>query len=148
MKFLVVVLLVICAQEALAQDRGAEQTFVGCYELRIEGRPRIDYANQFLPKRFELKNKHVYGGLVAENLDTRVHWDLSFSSWHVNRDGSLTIDWSTGYVGWTIQLKRSGADDLGGTAHYWTDTDSDLLIRRTSPVIVRNAKCDELKDKS
>jgi len=132
-------------QVGLAQEREPEQSFVGCYELRIEGRPRIDYGNEFLPKRFELNDKRVYGGFAAKSLESRVHWDLRVSSWHLQRDGSLMIDWSTGYVGWAIQLRKSGTDDLSGTARFWTDTDCG---GRPSGVTVHTAKCTDLSGKS
>lgn len=144
MKYLFVVLLVTCGQVGLSQDREATQAVVGCYELRIEGRPRIDYGNQFLPKRFELKAEPVYGGFAAKNLDSRVRWDLPFSSWRIKDDGSVTLVWSTGYVGWDIQLSPSGAD-LRGTARFFTDTGSE---RRPSRVVTRSVRCGDSSDKS
>jgi hypothetical protein len=144
-KRLALMFLVAYGQVGLAQDRGAAQAFVGCYELRIEGTPRLDYGNQFLPKRFELKTQRSNGGFATKNLDSRVRWDLSLSAWHLNDDGSLTLNWSTGYVGWVIQLNRSRTDDLSGTARFWTDTGSE---HRTSHVVVRTGKCGDSRDKS
>ena len=145
MKCLVLVLLAMCGRVALAQDLGEAKAFVGCYSLRVEGRPRVDYGEQFLPKQFELETRRVYDGFPAKSLDSRIHWDLSFSSWNVKDDGSLALNWSTGYVGWAIQLYRSGRDDLSGTARFWTDTGSE---HRSSRVVVRTAKCGNSNGKS
>jgi len=145
MKCLVLILLAMFGQVGVAQDRGAAQAFVGCYELKVEGRPRNDYGNQLLPNRFELKTERVYGGFAAKNLDLRIHGDFLFSHWNVEDDGSLALGWSTGYVGWAIQLYRSGVDDFYGTARFWTDTGSKHPALR---VVVRTAKCGESGDKS
>lgn len=144
MRWLLLALVVMCGQVGLAGDVEATHAFVGCYELRIEGRPRVDYGNQFLPKRFELKAEHAFGGFAVKNLDSRVRSDLPLSSWHLKDDGSISLVWSTGYVGWQIHLSRSGGD-LRGTAHFFTDTGSET---RPSRVITRTVRCSDTSDKS
>lgn len=145
MKCFVLFLLAVYGQIGLAQDLAAAKAFAGCYSLRIEGRLRNDYGNQVLPKQFELKTQRVSDGFVAINLDSRIRWDLSLSSWNVKDDGSLALNWSTGYVGWAIQLYRSGPNDLSGAARFWTDNGSE---RRSSRVVVRTARCGDSGNKS
>lgn len=146
MRHLFLVLLVACAHAAIAQDGHAIQKLVGCYELRVEGPQRVltNYGNQFLPKRFQLEaERGVLQGFYAKNLDSRVRWNLFLSSWQVKDDGNVVIVWSTGYVGWNIQLKPSGAG-FRGDAFFFTDTGSDS---RPIRVLMRPANCKDLRDK-
>ena len=66
MKTLLVILLIAYGQAGLAQDREGVQAFIGCYELRVERHPYVfaNYGREFLPKQFELKAEHVYGGFA------------------------------------------------------------------------------------
>ena len=70
-----------------------------------------------------------------------MRWDLSMlSSWHLNSDGTLHVVWSTGYVGYHIQLGGTGTE-LRGTARYFTDTDPVPPGPRTVKVVVQRAEC-------
>ena len=145
MKFWFLVFLVMCGQVASTQDRKAAQAFEGCYELRVEGRqPLLNYGNQFLPKRFQLKAERVNGGYAVKNLDSKVRWDLPLSSWRLKGEQGVEITWSTGYVGWDIQLSSFGAEGRG-TARFFTDTGSDS---RPKAVVTHTVECGDSSPKS
>ena len=133
MKTLFAILLIAYGQAGHAQDREAVTSLVGCYELRVERHQYVfdNAGHDVLPKRFELKAEHVYGGFAVKNLDPKIHWDLSLSSWRLKGEGDIEITFSTGYVGWTIQLNKSGSE-FSGTARFFTDTDS--LLSKPDPV--------------
>jgi hypothetical protein len=146
MKTLLVILLIAFGQAGLAQDGEAVQAFVGCYELRVE-RSQVVFGNygfKFLPKRFELKAEPVFGGFAVKNLDSKVRWDLPLSSWRIKDDGTIALDWSTGYVGWNIQFRQSGSE-FRGTARFFTDTDSGSRPFRT---VAHKLTCEDARDKS
>jgi hypothetical protein len=147
MKMLLVVLLIAYGQWGLAQDR-EPQAFVGCYDLRVERQKRVvdSYRREILPKRFELKAEHVYGGFAVKNLDSKIRWDLPLSSWRVKDDGDIEITFSTGYVGWTIQMKKSGAE-FRGTARFFTDTDSLPSKRDPLQSVAHKLRCEDARDK-
>lgn len=145
MKTLFAILLIVCGRTALAQDRGAVQAFVGCYELRVE-RKRYIFDNEgrdVLPKRFELKAEHFNAGLVAENLDPNVRFDLPLSSWRIKSEEGIEITFSTGFVGWTIQLNKSGSE-YRGTARYFTDTDSQVSKRDALRSVAQKLRCEDI----
>ena len=85
MKILLAILLISSGQAVLAQDQAAQE-LVGCYEVRVE-RSKVVFENfghQFLPKRLELTaERGALGRLAVRNLDSKVRWDLPFSSWRV-----------------------------------------------------------------
>jgi hypothetical protein len=124
MKALFLIFLLTCGHVVTAQDSKAAQAFAGCYELEVEGwqgwrlfRPSAD---DVLPKRFELTTRPIEEGFAVRNLDSKVRSNLPLSSWNVKDKGKIEIVWSTGYVGWNIQLSGSGTN-LRGTADYFTD---------------------------
>ena len=116
---------------AVAQDRGLAKWYLqtrqaaGCYELRVLGwTPAELKQNDVLPMRFELTlslDPLRKGWLKARNLDPQVRYRMVGSSWNIDSRGVLLLDWSTGYVGYNIQLTGS-AEHLRGRAHWWTDT--------------------------
>ena len=53
-----------------------------------------------------------------------MRWD-PLSSWRFKDEAEIEITFSTGYVGWTIQMNTSDSD-LRGIARFFTDTDSTL----------------------
>ena len=141
------VLFFVSAHLALAQENTLLRSFafVGCYELHT---PTSDSASakrkkgDFLPRRFQLTTRpSIEDTFVARNLDSQVRWDLSMlSSWHLNSDGTVHVVWSTGYVGYHIQLGGTGTE-LRGTARYFTDTDPVPPGPRTVKVVVQRAEC-------
>src|SRR4029077_8469162 len=113
-----VVLVLVSAHLAIAQENPLRRSlaFVGCYELRVPAdHPSSAKKADFLPKRFELtiSPSSSKGAFVARNPDSKVG-DTSMlswmSSWNANLDGTLHIVWSTGYVGYDIQLGGSGTE--------------------------------------
>ena len=124
-------LLLVPAFSATTQDGGLAKWYLqarqaaGCYELRVPGWNAADgKRNDVLPLRFELTinlDPLRRGWLTARNLDPHVRYELIGSSWTVDSHGVLRLDWSTGYVGYNIQLSGS-AEHLRGMAHWWTDT--------------------------
>jgi hypothetical protein len=128
------------------------EQFAGCYVLHAVARhPTMNRAEDVLPTRFQLTGdpfpSHTDSAgkiFVARNLDSKIPWDLSLSSWTVTDDGYLHIIWSTGYVGYGMQLSRSKGS-FRGTAHYWTDTDPlplDLFTTRNSTAVhVNRVEC-------
>lgn len=128
------------------------EQFAGCYVLNALARhPAMNRAEDVLPKRFRLTSQpfpyHTDSAgkiFVARNLDSKIRWDLSLSSWTVTDDGYIQITWSTGYVGYGIRLGWSKGS-FRGTAHYWTDTDPlplDLFTTRNSTAVhVDRVKC-------
>jgi len=150
MRSLCFVALLVSAPLAIAQSNAPLESLAGCYELRL---PWWSLASpKDLPRRFLLTTGRpvvcsvdsVKECFVARNLDPKVHWDYStLSSWSAKDDGTLQIVWTTGFVGYDIQLTKSGTE-FRGTAHYLTDTPPDLRVALT--VIVRRAECkDEMK---
>jgi hypothetical protein len=145
MRSLCFIALLVSAPLATAQSSESVESLAGCYELRI---PWWSLANpKGLPRRFLLTTRRpVFCSVdsakkcfVARNLDSKVHWDFSaLSSWTTKDDGTLQIVWSTGFLGYDIQLIKSGTD-FRGTAHYFTDTPPDP--RNSLVVIVRRAEC-------
>jgi hypothetical protein len=81
---------------------------------------------------------------VARNLDSKIHSDLSLSSWRVTDDGYIQIIWSTRFDGYGIQLSRSKGS-FRGTAHYWTDIDpkpiDPFAIGNSTAVQVDRVEC-------
>ena len=146
MKMLLVILLIACGQAGLAQDSEAVQAFVGCYELRVDRHQYVfnNYGREFLPKRFELKAEHVNGGFTVKNLDSTMRWDLPLSSWRFKDQGDIEITFSTGYVGWTIQMNKSGSE-FRGTARFFTDTDSTLSRRDPLRSVAYKVKCEDAR---
>jgi hypothetical protein len=106
--------------------------------------PATNGNDDVLPKRFLLTSQpfryHKESAekiFAARNLDPKIRWDLSLSSWTVTDDGYLKIVWSTGYVGYGVKLGWNKGS-YRGTAHYWTDTDQlplDLFTTRNSTVV-------------
>jgi hypothetical protein len=129
-RFLLAVALASLASaqdSTLAKSFVRAQPFAGCYELNVPAWAAEETRkNDLLPMQFQLtlqldpssKGK----GFVARSLDSRVHYTMT-SSWHVDPDGALALDWSTGYVGYRIHLITGSHQALSGTAYYWTDTD-------------------------
>jgi hypothetical protein len=135
MKALLSLILVLtCGYVAWAQDSRV-QAFAGCYELRPEG----DRGN--LPRRLQLTDHPARKGLAVRSLDPKVRWDLSNSFWQLKGE-KAEVSWSTGYVGWDIQLSK---DERGfqGKARFWTDTDSQFVSPRYSRVAVHAVDCGE-----
>jgi hypothetical protein len=125
MKAVFLIFLFACGHAATAQGSKSAQAIAGCYELRAEGLHLFrSYADDFLPTRFQLTTRTIKDGFAVRNLDSNVHWDLPLSSWTVSDAGKLGIVWSTGFVGWNIQLSKSGTN-LRGTAQFFTDTPPD-----------------------
>ena len=125
MKILLATLLISLGQAMLAQDQVVKE-LAGCYELRVERSKYVseNYGHQFLPKGLELTaERAALGRLAVRGFDSKDRSDLPLSSWRVKDDGTVELEVSTGFVGWHIQLKRSGSE-LRGTARFWTDTDS------------------------
>src|SRR5690349_54773 len=104
MKILLATLLVSLGQATLAQDQVVKD-LAGCYELRVERSKYAfeNYGHQFLPKGFELTDI-----LAVRGFDSIVRSDMPLSSWRMKGDGTVELEMSTGFVGWHIQLKRSG----------------------------------------
>src|SRR5260221_8219266 len=109
MKILLATLLVSLGQAMLAQDQVVKE-FAGCYELRVERSKYVfeNYGHQFLPKGLELTDVYSVRGF-----DSKVRSDMPLSSWRVKGDDTVELEVSTGFVGWHIQLKRSGSDLTG-----------------------------------
>ena len=118
---------------ATAQDSKTAHTFTGCYELKPAGwlsSVRL-YHDEYLPRRFQLTMRHINNGLEVKNLDSNVRQDLRLSAWNVKDERKVEIVWSTGFVGWSIQLSGSDAD-FRGTAQFFTDTDT----QPSSPITI------------
>lgn len=115
-------------------------SFAGCYQLRVEAWHQArGKKDDFLPRRLQLTTKPSIGkGFSLRSLDPEVRGDLWMSSWHVNQDGTLQIDWSGGFEGYRLQLHRS-IDELHGTAYQFTDTDKNPVA--TITVVARAAEC-------
>jgi hypothetical protein len=146
MKTLLVILLIAYGQAGLAQGREGVQAFVGCYALRVERHQYVfaNYGREFLPKQFELKAEHVYGGFAVKNLDSNMRWGLPLSSWRFKDEGDIEITFSTGYVGWTIQMNKSGSE-FRGSARFFTDTDSTLSKRDPLGSVAHKLRCEETR---
>ena len=147
MRSLCLVVIAISAHLAIAQTAPlTAPSFAGCYELRVqEWHPARAKNSDFLPRRFQLTTRPATRGrFVARNLDSKVRWDLSLlSSWNVNDDGSLQVIWSTGFVGYEMQLSGSNVV-FRGNAHYFTDTD--LHPPDSATVVANHVECkDALK---
>jgi hypothetical protein len=115
--------LLMAVHLASAQDN-AVKSLAGCYELRVlPTRPPDLFKKPFrLPRKFSLTTQSGHpSGFAAHNLDTKVEWDVPFSSWTAKDANTLQITWSTGYVSYTIHLKRSG-EEFHGKADYFDDT--------------------------
>jgi hypothetical protein len=147
-------LLIILASTNLvaAQEKVLTEQFAGCYVLHAVARhPAINRAENVLPTRFQLTSRpspyhtdSVGKIFVARNLDSKIRWDLSLSSWTVTDNGYLQVIWSTGYVGYGIHLGWSKGS-YRGTAHYWTDTDplplDQFSTRNSIAVQVHRVEC-------
>ena len=100
--------------------------FAGCYEMRVPAWSVVEARRlDLLPLRFQLTSLSAQTDgiwFVARNQDPKVRHAMLFASWRVDPDGTIDLGWSTGYVGYNIQLTGPAAE-LRGTAQYWTDTD-------------------------
>jgi hypothetical protein len=139
------------AHFAVAQDIAVAEQLAGCYVLRVLTEHHTTRKVEILPRRFQLTTRpssYQYGTsrkrFVARNLDSKIRWDLSTSSWTVTNDGSLQIAWSTGNVGCGM-LVKGFKDSFRGTARYWADTDPDPFdarsIRNSIAVAVHRVEC-------
>jgi len=127
MKILLAILLVGLGQASLAQDRVVKE-LVGCYELRVERSQHVfeNYGHEILPKGVELTaERGALGRFAVRGFTSTARLNLPISSWSVKDDGTVELEISTGFVGWHIQLKKSGSE-LRGNARFWTDTDSGI----------------------
>jgi hypothetical protein len=95
-----------------------------------------------IPRRLQLtvERDSTSGTFVAKRLDSRSVFEASWR-WHIQRDGSLELIPSGGWVtdGWFIQLSKSGPA-FRGTARYWTDTGAG---GRTFGVVGYKVACNE-----
>jgi hypothetical protein len=142
MKAVFLIFLLTCGRVVTARDSKAAQGFAGCYALEVEGwqgwrlfRPSAD---DDLPRRFELTTRPIEKGFAVRNFDLKVRSDLPLSFWNMKDEGKIEIVWSTGYVGWNMQLSGSSAN-LRGTADYFTDAPSALPVRHK--VIIHAVDC-------
>lgn len=141
LRVLLLGLLLVSGNVAAAQMGRAPQGFAGCYQLNVKGlHPAKTYGDQFLPKRFQLTTRPLKEGFVVRNLDPSVRWDLPLAFWDVKNESRLEITWSTGFVGWEIQLVGSYTAGLRGTARFFTDTD--LHPSRAKSVVVHAVDCE------
>ena len=145
----VVLVLVSGAHLAIVQENAIRRSleFVGCYELHVVGERQTKTKNteDLFPRRFQLvmRPSADKDGFAVRTLDPKVADSslmASMSSWNANLDGTLSIVWSTGYVGYSVRLKRSGTE-LRGTAHYFTDTDPFPPTNRDSSVVAQRVEC-------
>ena len=147
MRTLCFIVLMAGAQLSFSQTGASPESVAGCYELRLL-HPLGEAGAERLPRRFELTTRARSSSskkrFVAQNLDPKVRWDLSLSSWVAKDDGTVQIVWSTGFVGWDIQLSKSGSE-LRGRTHYFTDTDSNfpevLTPANSLPVVAHKTEC-------
>lgn len=144
----VVLVLVSGAHLAIAQEnaiRGSLE-FAGCYELHVVGERQTKTKNteDLFPRRFQLVMRPSdKDGFAVRTLDPKVADSslmASMSSWNANLDSTLRIVWSTGYVGYSVRLKRSGPE-LRGTAHYFTDTDPFPPTNRDLSAVAQRVEC-------
>jgi len=140
MKGLFLIFLLTCGIVVTAQDSKATQAVAGCYELETEGWRGWLFRFPGPPRRFELTED-----FEAKDLDTKQRWVLA-SFWRVTDKGKVVIAWSTGFVGWSILLSKSGTD-LRGTADYYTDIDSGTT-RHPEPVVAHPVDCKALAKRS
>ena len=131
------ILVLICGYVARAQDSQRVQAFAGCYELRLEGARVVTSGN--LPRRLQLTDHPARKGLAVRSLDPKVRWDLFNSFWQLKGE-KAEVSWSTGYVGWDIQLSEDDRE-FQGNARFWTDTDSQFVPPRYSRVAVHAVDC-------
>ena len=129
---------------ALAVDSARQ--WAGCYVLRLSPDRPDAYRN--LPRQFRLNTQPIYGdsfslevqdfGLldfsVLEPIENR---EWPFSSWKPGPGKTITIDWGTGFVGYTVSLKKAG-EHFTGVALYHTD---DGRIYPELPVEARRIGC-------
>jgi hypothetical protein len=126
---------VVTAQDGtLAKSLMVAKAFAGCYELRVPS----DTPARELPTSFQLtmlRDGATREGptFIAQNLGPKAQY--SISSWKANSDDTISVSWSTGYVGYRLLLSGS-RDELHGTARYWTDTGPGRGANR-NPVTVR-----------
>jgi hypothetical protein len=127
---------------ARGRGRTLPASFMGCYELRIEGSPPFTSGEyNVLPRRFQLTDQpSIRGRFIAKNLDSKIRWDLPLSSWVVNPNGSLDIVFSTGFIGWNLQMAGSRTDLRGSGRHF---NDTDLHPSGSARVSAHVVKCQE-----
>lgn len=150
MRLLCLGLALASAHLVMAQEDTFRRSIelVGCYELHVPETHSSKSKNtdDFLPRRFQLTMRPSInkGTWFVRPLDAKIQGSLMslISSWHTTLDGTLHIDWTTGYVGYEVRLNGSGGE-LRGTAHYFTDTDPLPRINRDRPVVVRRVSCKE-----
>jgi hypothetical protein len=150
MRILCFIVLAIGAHLAFAQSGTlSTESLAGCYRLQVLGWHVLSEANMRLPRRFILATQpypHSGSRFVARNLDLKVQWDLPLSSWSAKDDDTLQITWSTGFVGYDVQVIKSGSE-FRGLAHYFTDTDANLSPTLTPSnslsVVIRRADCQD-----
>jgi hypothetical protein len=116
----------LAVRAASAQGSDPVKSLAGCYELRLLPSDTSPYSPKplRLPRKFSLTVQHNHPDFLANNLDTKVEWDLPFSSWTAKDVNTLDILWSTGFVGYRVHLKRSAKEFLG-KADYFDDTGDD-----------------------
>ena len=143
MKSLYLLAILLIAQAAPTHDRDPIKVLAGCYELRVLPTVPPDFIKKplRLPRKFRLTSEPggKPSGFVAQNLDPNVEWLLLFSSWTAKDADTVQIVWGTGYVSYTVRLKRSG-DDFHGKADYFDDTggsDSHDVIANTVNCVQR-----------
>jgi hypothetical protein len=117
--FLCVISLSLRAQVA---DTLFPKPWAGCYELQVAQQDSHNQVWGKLPRRFRLLTKCVH--LAGEPdfckmklLDASDHW---ISSWSLDNDDTLKLEWGTGVVGYSVTLKKSGSEFVG-TAQPWSD---------------------------
>lgn len=154
MRFLCIVLLLVSAHLAMGQEDTFRRSleFIGCYELRVVGEHQSTTSNiskdELLPRRFELtlRPSTDKGAFVVRDLDAKAGDSslmASLSSWNTGVDRTVHLVWSYGYVGYDLRLRRAGSELLGGTAHYFTDTDPLPRNNRDTKVVAQRVGCKE-----
>jgi len=135
--------ILLCAQFTPSLDRDPVKLLAGCYELRVLPTRPPDLVKKplLLPRKFQLASEHTKSfGFVAKNLDPKVEWDLPISFWTAKDTDSVQISWGTGYVGYTVLLKRSG-ETFRGNADYFDDTGG----HDSRDVVAKTVNCDQPK---
>ncbi len=126
------------------QDRDPIKVLAGCYELRVLPTKPPDLIKKplRLSRKFRLTPEPggQPSGFVAKNLDTKVEWELLFASWTAKDADTIQIVWGTGFVGYSVRLKRSGAD-FRGKADYFDDTGG----ADSKDVVANTVDCEQTK---
>jgi hypothetical protein len=94
--------------------------WVGCYELRVTAGdvPKQIYGK--LPRRFQLLPTSYAGMFAVKTWHNEKEHPWPFSGWKSSGNDAFTVDWGTGFVGYTVTVGRSSGRLLG-TAQPWSD---------------------------